>query len=471
MTILSEIVKYKQSLLQNGYYQDKLNTLKSVKIQNKKSFINAIEKEPKLAIIAEIKSKSPTVNDLPERDLSQQISDYDQYGANAVSILTDEKYFGGSFERLQALTTKTTLPVLCKDFIIDPLQIDVAKQAGASMILLIVNILSDKQLKDLYNYAISQNLEVLVEVHDRHELERAYKVNAKLIGVNNRDLKRFVTNVEHTNTFLENKKTNHYYISESGIHDASDVRKILHSGIDGLLIGEALMRCDNLSEFLTTTENAKGEVMMKLKFCGFTSIKDVTAASQLPIDAIGFIHYEKSKRHQTITQIKKLASAVPNHIDKVCVMVNPDLTTIEHVLSNTSINTIQLHGTESIDFIQEIKKKYSSIKITKALAADENIIQNINKYKGFVDLFIIDTPSVSYGGTGQTYDWTILKHIKDIPYLIAGGINSENIQTVNQLKLSHQGYDLASGIEVNGRKDIEKMTAIVNIVKGDRDNE
>ncbi|HCU9228896.1 TPA: indole-3-glycerol phosphate synthase TrpC [Staphylococcus aureus] len=237
MTILAEIVKYKQSLLQNGYYQDKLNTLKSVNIQNKKSFINAIEKEPKLAIIAEIKSKSPTVNDLPERDLSQQISDY-------------EKYFGGSFERLQALTTKTTLPVLCKDFIIDPLQIDVAKQAGASMILLIVNILSDKQLKDLYNYAISQNLEVLVEVHDRHELERAYKVNAKLIGVNNRDLKRFVTNVEHTNTILENKKPNHYYISESGIHDASDVKKILHSGIDGLLIGEALMRCDNLSEFL-----------------------------------------------------------------------------------------------------------------------------------------------------------------------------------------------------------------------------
>ena len=82
-------------------------------IQNKKSFINAIEKEPKLAIIAEIKSKSPTVNDLPERDLSQQISDYEQYGANAVSILTDEKYFG-SFERLQALTTKQHYPYYAK---------------------------------------------------------------------------------------------------------------------------------------------------------------------------------------------------------------------------------------------------------------------------------------------------------------------------------------------------------------------
>ncbi|HCT6732246.1 TPA: indole-3-glycerol phosphate synthase TrpC [Staphylococcus aureus] len=250
MTILEEIVEYKQSLLQNGYYQDKLSTLKSVNIQNKKSFINTIEQKPKLVIIAEIKSKSPTVNDLPERDLSQQISDYEQYGANAVSILTDEKYFGGSFERLQELTTKTTLPVLCKDFIIDPLQIDVAKQAGASMILLIVNILSDKQLRELYEYATSQSLEVLVEVHDREELDRAYKINPKLIGVNNRDLKRFVTKVEHTNIILENKQPNHYYISESGIHDTSDVRKILHSGIDGLLIGEALMRCDNLSEFL-----------------------------------------------------------------------------------------------------------------------------------------------------------------------------------------------------------------------------
>lgn len=203
MTILEEIVEYKQSLLQNGYYLEKLNSLKSVNIQNKKSFINSIEQKSTLAIIAEIKSKSPTVNGLPERDLLQQIFDYEQYGANAVSILTDEKYFGGSFERLQELTTKTTLPVLCKDFIIDPLQIDVAKQAGASIILLIVNILSDKQLKELYEYATSQNLEVLVEVHDREELNRAYKINPKLIGVNNRDLKRFVTNVEHTNIILK----------------------------------------------------------------------------------------------------------------------------------------------------------------------------------------------------------------------------------------------------------------------------
>lgn len=106
--------------------------------------------------------------------------------------------------------------------------------------------------------------------------------------------------------------------------------------------------------------------MMKLKFCGFTSIKDVTAASQLPIDAIGFIHYEKSKRHQTITQIKKLASAVPNHIDKVCVMVNPDLTTIEHVLSNTSINTQYSYTAQNLLILyRKLKRNIQALKSLK----------------------------------------------------------------------------------------------------------
>src|SRR5699024_6723362 len=127
-----------------------------------------------LAIIAEIKSKNPTLNELPVRDLTQNVKDYEAHGANAVSILTDEHYVGGSYERLQMLTKITNLTVICKDFVVDPIQIDVAKKAGASIILLIVNVLDDEQLSTLYNYATSQNLEVLVEVHDKEELERAY---------------------------------------------------------------------------------------------------------------------------------------------------------------------------------------------------------------------------------------------------------------------------------------------------------
>lgn len=250
MTILDEIVDYKRNLIKEGYYEEKLKTLNEVDITHKSSFKSQLDESNQLAVIAEIKSKSPTLEQLPNRDLAQQVKDYEANGANAVSILTDEHYFGGSYERLQDLTLQTTLPVLCKDFVVDKIQIDVAKKAGASITLLIVNVLTDQQMKDLYQYATSLNLEVLVEVHDKEELERAYKLKPQIIGVNNRDLKRFVTDVLHTNEILENKKEGYYYISESGIRDEQDVANVVESGIDGLLIGESLMKCEDLSQFL-----------------------------------------------------------------------------------------------------------------------------------------------------------------------------------------------------------------------------
>ena len=260
MTILDEIVAYKKELLKDGYYTKKLSDLDEVDITHKKTFESQLAQADQLSVIAEIKSKSPTLSELPGRDLKQQIKAYEAYGANAVSILTDEHYFGGSYERLQTLTQVTDLPVLCKDFVVDPIQIDVAKKAGASIILLIVNVLTDQQLKALYDYAISKNLEVLVEVHDKEELERAYKLDPKIIGVNNRDLKRFVTDVLHTNEILENKKAGYYYISESGIRNKQDVASIINAGIDGLLIGESLMKCDDLSQFLPSLKLDKVKV-------------------------------------------------------------------------------------------------------------------------------------------------------------------------------------------------------------------
>lgn len=254
MTILDEIVLYKKELLSSHYYHEKLKTINKDTQCNQPSKKNTLKSslvnDKELSIIAEIKSKNPTVKQLPERNLTQQIKDYETYGANAISILTDERYFGGSFERLQQLSKQTSLPVLCKDFVIDEIQIDVAKAAVASIILLIVNILTDEQLHRLYHYACQLDLEVLVEVHDSQELQRAYELKPEIIGVNNRDLKRFVTDVAHTNQILAHKKDDFYYISESGIHNQSDVEKIVHSGIDGLLIGEALMKCDDLSQFL-----------------------------------------------------------------------------------------------------------------------------------------------------------------------------------------------------------------------------
>lgn len=259
MTILDEIVEYKRELLANGYYDKKLEELKEVDVSSKPTFKESMDYSEELVVISEIKSKSPSLPELPPKDLEQQVRDYEANGANAVSILTDEKYFGGSYERLQSLTTQTNLPVLCKDFVVDPIQIDVAKKAGASIILLIVNVLTDEQLRELYDYAQSLNLEALVEVHDKEELTRAYKLDSEIIGVNNRDLKRFVTNVQHTNEILKERKDGYYYISESGIHTVEDVESIVDSKIDGLLIGESLMKSDNLSEFLPSLKLKKAK--------------------------------------------------------------------------------------------------------------------------------------------------------------------------------------------------------------------
>lgn len=251
LTILDEIVEYKQSLIKEGYYTSLLQQLKMPKHIQRQKLVESLNHNSKLSIIAEIKSKSPSVSSFKSVDLSVQVENYTQYGASAISILTDEKYFGGSFQRLAELSEKTNLPILCKDFIIDTIQIDVAKKLGASIILLIVNCLSDHMLKTLYDYATSLDMEVLVEVHDREELQRAHLINPKIIGVNNRDLKTFNIDIQHTNQILNNNtKENIAYISESGIHSVEDVEAVNQGDIDGLLVGGALMDCEKISEFL-----------------------------------------------------------------------------------------------------------------------------------------------------------------------------------------------------------------------------
>ncbi|WP_086427990.1 indole-3-glycerol phosphate synthase TrpC [Staphylococcus cornubiensis] len=258
MTILDDIVVYKKQLLDEGYYERLLDSLEEVDVSHKPTLAEQFENDHTIGVIAEIKSKSPTVSDIPERNLQEQLRLYTTGGASAISILTDEKYFGGSYERLAALTQQTDVPVLCKDFMIDERQIDVAKKAGASIILLIVNILTDEALARLYDYATALGLEVLVEVHDQAELARAHQIQPQLVGVNNRDLRSFTTDVHHTGQILTAREPNIHYISESGIKTVSDIETLVPTGVVGILVGETLMKADDpkaqLQSFKLTKE-------------------------------------------------------------------------------------------------------------------------------------------------------------------------------------------------------------------------
>jgi indole-3-glycerol phosphate synthase len=188
-TILDKIIdqKKKEVLILREEGQQFLGTN-----QPKRSFIQKLQTADEISIISEFKRASPSkgmINNII--DPSYQAGLYEEYGASAISVLTDETFFKGSFSDLKAVRSKVNLPILCKDFIIDKLQIDLAASFGADIILLIVAALDENRLVELFQYAKGLGLEVLVEVHNQEELERALKTGAKLIGVNNRDLKMF----------------------------------------------------------------------------------------------------------------------------------------------------------------------------------------------------------------------------------------------------------------------------------------
>lgn len=207
---------------------------------------------------------------------------------------------------------------------------------------------------------------------------------------------------------------------------------------------------------------------MKLKFCGFRQLSDVKKAKDLDIDAMGFIHFPKSKRFVDIQTIRQFTDVIPDDKEKVVILVNPDYDVIDSLIEETGITSMQLHGEEPLATISYIRQKSKDIKIIKALPAKDSgsLLTAIEYYKHVVDQFIIDTPSQNYGGTGKVYDWEILKDVNDIDYLIAGGINYENIQKIEKLSLQHSGYDIASGIETNNDKDKCKMQSIIELVKG-----
>lgn len=208
------------------------------------SFLSALKEGRELAVIAEFKRASPSKGMINEKaNPAEQAKLYEAAGADAVSVLTDAPFFKGSFQDLAKIRKEISLPVLCKDFIIDEIQIDAALGAGADMILLIAAALTEDRLRQLYEYARSKNLDVLMEVHNEEELKKALATDNPIIGVNNRDLKTFTVDLQITeNLGPLIKREGRFLISESGLKTGEDVLRVRRAGADGILVGETFMR-------------------------------------------------------------------------------------------------------------------------------------------------------------------------------------------------------------------------------------
>jgi indole-3-glycerol phosphate synthase len=199
-----------------------------------------------IGVIAEFKRRSPSAGPLRgDADLEAIVGAYERGGASALSVLTEGPNFEGSLADLRAARAACGLPILRKDFIVDPYQLDEAVLAGADAVLLIVAALTDGELASLHELAAKLGLDVLVEVHDRDELKRAASIGARLIGVNNRDLRDFTVDVGRTSQLLGEMPPGAIVVSESGISTAGQLHDLEREGVAAVLVGETLMRASD----------------------------------------------------------------------------------------------------------------------------------------------------------------------------------------------------------------------------------
>lgn len=245
--ILGEIVSYKRRFVEDRKVRLPLRELERMAfdVDEPRGFEAALRKRSaeRCALIAEIKTASPSKgiirDDVEPVDVARS---YERNGAACISVLTDERFFHGSLDRLKTVRAATTLPILSKDFIIDPYQIYEARVYGADAVLLIAVCLDDRALANLLEGAALLDMDCLFEVHDEAEMLRAGRLGAKIIGINNRDLATFRTDLEVTERLARLAPDHAFIVSESGIACADDVRRVHAMGARAVLVGEAIMR-------------------------------------------------------------------------------------------------------------------------------------------------------------------------------------------------------------------------------------
>lgn len=385
-------------------------------------------------LIAEIKRRSPSEQNIAtEIDIIAQAKIYESAGASAISVLTEPKHFGGSFDDIVKIRNAVKLPILCKDFIISEEHIDAANNVGADMILLIAAILDEEDLGHLHGYAESLGLQVLVEVHNKSELEKVLAIKPKIIGINSRNLHDFSINPEIFDQQKPLIPKNTIVVAESGIENFQDIPKYA----DGALVGTVLMKHPFPA---LKIKELKGETILKL--CGIRSEQDAKLCDELGIDMIGINFVPRSKRKVDIKTAKDIVSQCKNTI-VVGVFENQSASEVNKIASETGIMAVQLSGDEA-DFSDY------ELPIIKTIKTGRD-----KPKEAFLSIVDSEIP-----GSGKTFDHS--KISENEPSLIAGGITVEIAKNLQIVKMP-LGFDTASGIETDGQVDQAKIREFAKI--------
>ncbi|MGX9415899.1 bifunctional indole-3-glycerol-phosphate synthase TrpC/phosphoribosylanthranilate isomerase TrpF [Vibrio sp. WJH972] len=441
--VLVKIVKDKAIWVEERKQQQPLANFESEITLSDRSFYQALTSEHAVFIL-ECKKASPSKGLIRPIFNPEEIATAYKPYANAISVLTDEKYFQGSFDFLPQVRNSVHQPVLCKDFMIDPYQVYLARHYGADAILLMLSVLDDNEYRELAELAHRFKMGVLTEVSNDEELVRAVNLDAKVIGINNRNLRDLTTDLNRTKELAPKLPQDRIIISESGIYTHQQVRD-LATHANGFLIGSSLMAQDNIDRA------ARRMILGDNKVCGLTRAEDAQAVHQAGSVYGGLIFVEKSPRYVTPEQASQVIEGAP--LLYVGVFQNHDLSDIVTIASQLSLNAVQLHGTEDQDYVSRLRKQLpESIAIWKAYGVSDEMPAKLG---ADIERHLFDAKvGEQLGGTGTTFDWRALTDTSDI--MLAGGINPNNAQQA--ASLGCLGLDLNSGVESSpGQKDNEKL--------------
>lgn len=406
--------------------------------------------------ICEVKKASPSkgviAEDFPYLEIAK---DYEKAGAAAISVLTEPQFFQGSDTYLTELAKTVQIPVLRKDFTIDSYQIYEAKVIGASAILLICAILSEEELKRFHELAHSLGLACLVEAHSEEEIAKALNIGARIIGVNNRDLRDFTVDINHSLELRKLVPDSVVFVSESGLNTAADIEALRKHDIGAALIGERFMRVADKGKAIAELYGKMPPV--KAKICGLKRPEDITAINELPENLrpayVGFV-FAQSKRQVSCIEAKTLAAQLVPSVKKVGIFVNEPLETMAKIAAAVSLDVIQLCGDETEADIEGLHQ-LTKASIWKAVQVQS--AADVERWRdSTADLMLFDTfVAGERGGSGQSFEWSLLKGFNK-PFMLAGGLNITNVVRAARIAKPY-GVDVSSGVETDGVKDERKI--------------
>jgi len=441
-----------------------------------RSFAAAVSRPGHVNVIAEFKRRSPSRGVIRE-DLHpvKAAQAYEVAGAVALSVLTEEQFFGGSVEDLKEARAATLLPTLRKDFVVDPYQVWETRHVGADALLLIVAALGDRELRDLLATAREAGLDALVEVHDRDELERALGAGARLLGVNSRNLRTMEVSLQTALDLAPLVPDDVTAVAESGIHGAGDLRRLREAGYDAFLIGEHLMQEADPGAALealirqSSIPRWEGRAARRgrvaVKICGITSVEDGLVAAQAGADAVGFVFWPGSPRRVDVAAARRIARALPPFVLRVGVFVDARPEEMARAAEEVGLDLLQLHGHEPPETLAGLPRR-----ALKAVGVGEDFVpEQALRYEGCAAGILLDTRSDGAlpGGTGQSFDWTRVRSVRERAsfLMLAGGLNPGNVHLA-LTAVRPDGVDVSSGVEAApGRKDADKVRAFVAAVR------